>query len=448
MQVSVEKPSPTGRRTLLTIIQKIALGYMVTACFGLIATFFALNSLGQQTSQTNELINGDYHALMMATALRQDLLALDRLEKAEDVLSDVNLDSLRQHRRDGFLRNWEQLKQLPLSIPLPATLREAGDNFTAELEAHALKAAQPHANPDTLATTRQELLKQFDFFQKSREEIINASLAFLTDGSVRAYRLTLLLTLLGISIGVAVALSVILAIRRSTRDLIDATSRIANGDYNCGIDTRRNDEFGAISRAFVSMSNQLQHLEQIRLDANPLTHLPGNKAIDHEIEHRIGNGEAFAHIYIDIDNFKSFNDRYGYREGDKAIALVRDILKESLHEIGSRDHLLGHVGGDDYVVLTTPEDAESLSRLVISAFDQQAPLLYNNEDRATGFIVGIDRQGNEIRHPLMTLSVAVVTTDSLNQPSPAAISRECAKIKHHLKTLPGSNYLVDRREKR
>lgn len=438
-----------GRKTLLTIIQKIALGYLLTACFGLTATIYALSSLGSQTTHANELINGDYRALMLATTLRQDLLALDRLERAEDILTDINLESMHQRRRKDFLDNWQGLKALPLSQPLPHPMLDAGDNYTIQLEKILLAtAAQVKQGSKKLSPIRIELLKEFDLFLQSREVIIDDTLSALTVGSKRAFRITLLLTVFGISFGVAVALSVILAIHRSTRDLILATSRIANGDYDYQIDTRRNDEFGEIARAFVSMSSQLKNLEQLRLDANPLTHLPGNKAIEHEINLRLDIGESFAHIYIDIDNFKSFNDQYGYKEGDKAIALVRDILKNILTETESTDHLLGHIGGDDYVVLTSPENAEALAQKLIRDFDEQAPLLYSTEDRAAGFFIGRDRQDNEVHHPLMTLSVAIVTTGSLNQPSPAAISRECAKIKHHLKKLPGSNYLIDRREQR
>ncbi len=438
-----------GRKTLLTIIQKIALGYLLTACFGLVATIYALTSLGTQTKQANELINGDFRALMMATTLRQDLMALDRLEKAEDIITDTNLDSLHLRRREDFMAHWQAMKNLPLHQSLPQQMQTAGESYLKNLK-KILRTPNrlPGTIDRTLAPQRTELLKQLDLFMESREEIINTRLAGLTSGSTRAFRVTLLLTLFGIFLGVAVALSVILAIHRSTRALIDATNQISNGDYDCQIDTQRSDEFGELARAFVRMGGQLQHLEKIKLDANPLTHLPGNMAIDHEINLRIENGDSFAHSYIDIDNFKSFNDRYGYQEGDKAIALVRDILKEALSESASNDHLLGHIGGDDFVVLTSCDIVEDLAKRVISAFDEQAPLLYNIEDRAAGFVAGKDRQDNEIQHPLMTLSVSVVTTDSLSQPSPAAISRECAKIKHHLKMLPGSNYLIDRRDQR
>lgn len=434
-----------GRKTFLTIIQKIALGYLLTACFGLVATIYALTSLGAQTKQANELINGDYRALMVATTLRQDLMALDRLEKAETIFADINLDSMHQRRRENFQRHWQTIINLPLSQPLPQPMQTAGDSYIADLQK---LLPTTDSGEDRLVPQRTELLNQLDLFLKSRELIIDSSLTALTSGSTKAFRVTLLLTLFGISLGVAVALSVILAIHRSTRDLIHATSRISNGEYDYQINTRRCDEFGELARAFVSMGNQLQHLEKIKLDANPLTHLPGNMAIDHEINQRIESGESFAHCYIDIDNFKSFNDRYGYQEGDKAIALVRDILKHALSEVGSSGHLLGHIGGDDFIVLAAAEIAEDLAKRVISAFDEQAPLLYNIEDRAAGFVAGKDRQDNEIQHPLMTLSMAIVTTGSLSQPSPAAISRECAKIKHHLKMLPGSNYLIDRREQR
>jgi diguanylate cyclase (GGDEF)-like protein len=203
-----------------------------------------------------------------------------------------------------------------------------------------------------------------------------------------------------------------------------------------------------LAREFADMGQKLRDLQNLHLDANPLTRLPGNLTIERELNGRIAEGRPFAHIYIDLDYFKAYNDRYGYHSGSNIIARVGVLIQEVVKVLGNEGDLIGHIGGDDYVILSTPEKAQAIAADLLQRFDAIVPEFYTEEDRQAGFFMEKDRYGVERRFPLLSMSIAIVCTDNLRNPTAEAIGRECAKMKEHLKKLPGSNFLLDRREKR
>ena len=194
------------------------------------------------------------------------------------------------------------------------------------------------------------------------------------------------------------------------------------------------------------MARKLMELEKLSLDANPLTRLPGNLAIDRELEQRIKQKRPFAHLYIDLDNFKAYSDHYGYKVGSDAINMVGKLLREVVEGHDSKDDLVGHIGGDDYVVLTNPDRAEELAKAIISNFDSHVPELYQDDDLRAGFVVGTDRHGIKRSFPLLTISIAITLSENMEHPFLLSISQNSARMKEHLKKLKNSNYLIDRRK--
>jgi GGDEF domain-containing protein len=168
--------------------------------------------------------------------------------------------------------------------------------------------------------------------------------------------------------------------------------------------------------------------------------------IDRELEQRIAQNLPFAHLYIDLDNFKAYGDHYGYKTGSDAINLVGNLIQEVVERHGGEDDLVGHIGGDDYVVLTEPDRAEEIAKAIISTFDRHVPELYNEKDLKEGFILGTDRYGIKRTFPLLTMSIAITLSENLEHPSLLTISHNCARMKSHLKQLKNSNYLIDRRK--
>lgn len=181
------------------------------------------------------------------------------------------------------------------------------------------------------------------------------------------------------------------------------------------------------------------------LQSSPLTNLPGNHAIHQVLTTRLNNQEPLAVIYFDLSNFKSYNDMYGWLAGDAIIKRLGSIIVHAALQSNDADVFIGHVGGDDFVVLTRPEFAENLARHALDGFDQIIPEYYAPADRARGFIETVDRQGEQRRVPLMSLGAAVVSNQQRNLEDAVQIARIAAEIKRYLKTLPGSQVVFDRR---
>ncbi|MFC2140632.1 response regulator [Candidatus Auribacterota bacterium] len=185
------------------------------------------------------------------------------------------------------------------------------------------------------------------------------------------------------------------------------------------------------------------------LDANPLTRLPGNLAIKKTISKKLQNNEKFATCLLDLDNFKAFNDYYGYDQGDKAIGLTSLILMETIQKIKekniSKDFFVGHIGGDDFVVISPIEEVDFLCSTIIKNFDKQIKLLYDKKDLKKKCINSKDRLGVSQKFPLMTISIAVVSNENQTLSHVGQISQIGTEIKKYIKQFPNSNYLKDRR---
>lgn len=150
------------------------------------------------------------------------------------------------------------------------------------------------------------------------------------------------------------------------------------------------------------------HRASRELDASPLTKLPGNTSIIHKIQDLIDRKDDFALAYIDLDHFKSFNDKYGFSRGDEVLLMTARVIVNSIRGFMGASTFVGHVGGDDFVFIVPPDRAEQACQQVIDNFDSIVPHFYDNEDRLRGAIHSIDRQGQAQIFPLMAISIAVV----------------------------------------
>lgn len=181
-------------------------------------------------------------------------------------------------------------------------------------------------------------------------------------------------------------------------------------------------------------------------EANPLTRLPGNISILNEISRRINGGHLFAVCYEDLNNFKAYNDKYGFERGDTVIKELGRILIRATQEAGGPDDFIGHIGGDDLVVITTPEAAENISKKIIEYFDALVPSFYNEEDKKNGYIVAKDRQGVERKIPLMAVAIGIVTNEARKIENPVQVGEIGAELKHYAKKFEKSSYVKDKRK--
>jgi len=189
-------------------------------------------------------------------------------------------------------------------------------------------------------------------------------------------------------------------------------------------------------------------LRRTRIDqeANPLTRLPGNISISNEISRQIENKKPFAVCYTDLNNFKAYNDKYGVEYGDKVIKKTGDILIGAVRTLGNPVDFIGHVGGDDFVIVTTPDVAEKICLKIIDDFDAAAPSFYKKTDRENGFIVAKDRQGIERKMPIMTISIGIVTNELRELENPIQVAAIGTELNHYAKTFDKSYYAKDLRK--
>ncbi len=190
--------------------------------------------------------------------------------------------------------------------------------------------------------------------------------------------------------------------------------------------------------------NTLEWSHQQR-SASPLTGLPGNHSINTEIRRRLGEGQPFSLLQVDVDHFKAFNDYYGYGRGDEAIQLLARILSESVYRSGDPEGFVGHIGGDDFVVLSSCDAAESLGETILEWFNAAALDLYDEEDRARGQVEVLNRRHEVERFPLMSLTIALVNTDRVPVTHLAQLIDIAQELKAHGKGIPGSVMVGERR---
>lgn len=179
---------------------------------------------------------------------------------------------------------------------------------------------------------------------------------------------------------------------------------------------------------------------------NPLSGLPGNFKIYGYVDRMLAEDSKLAFLYLDLDNFKAYNDYYGFAHGDDVLLLLASIL-EQVVKGSNRENidLVGHIGGDDFVIVTAPEMAEAYCDAIIERFDERIPLLYHEEDRDRGFIELSDRRGNPQRYPIMTISIGAVTNEKRDFESHVELSEIAAEVKNRAKIEPGSACRWDRR---
>ncbi|MFQ5555319.1 MAG: response regulator [Acidimicrobiia bacterium] len=188
----------------------------------------------------------------------------------------------------------------------------------------------------------------------------------------------------------------------------------------------------------------LRRAQQMR-DLSPLTGLPGNFRITRELEHRVREGGNFAVVHADLDNFKSFNDHYGFMRGDSVIRYTASVLLEAAAESGDTEGFVGHVGGDDFVAVIDPDHVEQFCKATIRTFDDGVLEFYDTSDALRGFIEVTDRKGERHAFPISSISLGVATNLRRKITSEWEASAVASEMKEYAKRQSGSSYQIDRR---
>ncbi len=422
----------------LSVTQKIFFSVALTALLLTSGLGYSLWLQQQQLHQVEALVEETFAQHNALLELSQTLAAQSRLERQYSLTSESALLELQYHRRTQLQELSRTLadRQEELSaLPHYSDVVEEG----LVLQRDGRKEIWEDLLKRRIGPLRKHLEQQIENLRQELEQQIRESGTVLREQFRRNLGRAIGWSAISLLLGLGLMAQVILYIYRAMSELKAQTRHYAKGRFGRERRWRGNDEFVQLQTELQQMGAELEELQRQQLDANPLTHLPGNRAIQQEIEKRFSREEPFAHVYIDLDDFKAYNDRYGYQAGSAVIAETASVLRQSVELTGDPGTFIGHIGGDDYVAILTPGKAVKLARMVAEEFDRRAPWFYDEEDRKAGFISGQDRFGVERKFPIMTVSIAVALSDHLQSPTVEAISEECAAIKHQLKKKPGSN---------
>ena len=178
---------------------------------------------------------------------------------------------------------------------------------------------------------------------------------------------------------------------------------------------------------------------------SPLTGLPGNVQIHAELKKRITNNEEFSVLYLDLDNFKAYNDVYGFLKGDQIIEYTANVILKCIHENFSENYFVGHIGGDDFIAIVPTLNVDNICQLIIANFDEGVTRFFNEEDLEKGYIEVANRKGIIEQFALTAISIGAVIADKNRFVNILEIGEVGAQVKHVAKSIIGSSYAIDRR---
>ena len=437
----------------IALAQKLFLGYMIMVGLTLLVGGYALFQLNTLRGISEGMVNQDFPLAESVDNMEASLLAQNLYEKRFTVIRNPAVKSLFEDRGVEFREDLENYRK-----NLPDDLGEA--RMIEDL----------HRNYESYVKNKMDLLGRGeeqkavslsnDFIKRSFEDLIK-TLSGITQGlkqkqgekiletnqvGKKAFYVTIFLCFLSGVFGFGFATFLIYNLTSSIRKLKEATRFIGEGKFDrVSSIPQTKDEVGDLAESFQWMTNRLKTIGEVNLDANPLTRLPGNLVIEKVILTRLQGESRFAFCLVDLDNFKAFSDRYGYSRGSDVLKAVGNILVDTVKRLGHPNDFVGHIGGDDFVLVTDIESIAMLCEAVIDAFDEQITRFYDPDDVKKGFIISKDRKDIVQAFPIMTISIAVVTNKKKPLSSPAQIAEKAAQLKHYAKTFPKSLYVVDQR---
>jgi GGDEF domain-containing protein/CHASE3 domain sensor protein len=438
----------------LNIASKMLLGYMTLVALTVVVVAYALISLQRINSLNRGIVTVDIVIQEAADKMLDAVLAQDTFEKRYLILRSDAMRRLFAKRGDEF-RTWlSSLRALPERSGLPLDTLDAlhakyTGLFQQEMQwVRRERVARAQAiSGGEMKKVLEDLTDALRAMALVAKESQDRKMKQISEIGGRAFVTTAILCVFSIIFGAAVGLMVTHHIASSIGKLKVATGHVAEGNFGFDPKIETQDEIGSLSQAFIAMGRRLRKLEEMYLDASPLTRLPGGIAIENVLKKRLESGQPLAFCVLDIDNFKAFNDRYGYAHGSEVIKETARIIEGGVRLKGTSEDFIGHVGGDDFVVITTPARMRAVSTEIIDQFDRRIPEFYAPEDRARGYILGRTRQGVEMEFPIMSISVAIVTNEGRTLTNPLEASEIAAELKDYAKTLPGSVFVVDKRRK-
>src|SRR5512139_2210494 len=343
----------------LTLSVKLLLGFLSCGILTVFIAQIALSNLQRLNAINDRIIKRDILLEETANEMIDTLLAQERYGRRSLILKSSETEALFWKKSDEFKIFRRQISNLPDVSGLPlariATLHreynrlyqaefENGDDSSSAYEGHGLIQKKQEELLDLLQRITHDAKKGQN--EKSLETVSISHSVFWTISGLSAG---------GLLLGIIIALIITHDISSSIKQLEHSTRQVSEGKFDHLPRVRSQDELGDLSQAFQGMAQSLKSLEEKHLEANPLTYLPGSITIENVLNKRLKTETPTAFCQLDLSNFKAFNDRYGYARGNEVIQATANIVTEAVKTDGNEDDFVGHIGGDDFVVITSPE---------------------------------------------------------------------------------------------
>ncbi|MDH4231401.1 MAG: diguanylate cyclase [Nitrospirota bacterium] len=439
----------------LSIRQKIFLSYIVMILFTMVVAIYAISTLKELNGITTTILFNFTAANEKLTKMNDDVLAQDLHEKRYLMLRQFDAENLFWERSRDFKAHLTEIVRTgrydgSVTDAISASHEKYNAFFTKEVsliragrngEAEEISANELKASYNSVLSSLKDLnsrLKSQQDYQINRSNLL----------SEKSLMITTALSVFSLVFGILFAYLLTGHLNKAIIRLKEATDSIKSGDFDNFPEFQGADELADLALSFKQMSVRLKELGEMNLDANPLTKLPGNLAIEKELFTRLNDTESFSFCLIDLDNFKAFNDRYSYARGSDLIEWMARLLIRIKKEYGTEDDFLGHIGGDDFILICSPERVQKMCSRIIEEFDRGIIEHYDPEDAKKGFIISIDRNDKPAMFGIMTVSIAVVNTDRTLISEPKEVTQKVSELKQYAKSFAKSIYIMDRRRAR
>jgi diguanylate cyclase (GGDEF)-like protein len=435
----------------LNIANKLMLGFSSLLVLLVIISIYALMNLNRLNAINRSIVQTDLPVIHASEKMIDLILAQELYTRRYMVFRTSDTQKLFLFKKKVFERQLDRIKSVPekRNFPVEKLALLHKQYFSLLLEGtkstKAPSSSMSKEFEDKVKIHQEKFIAlikamaaeaQQDQLEKTGQTAAIGTLAFNAAKVLCAF---------GLILSIAAAMIITRNISGAIKKLKLATEMISKGEFSYKPDIRNKDELGDLAKAFVSMAGQLKFLQEMNLDTSPLTRLPGGTSIENEMKQRIRAKTQIGFCLMDIDNFKAYNDHYGYARGNDLIQATADIIRDAVAEHGSENDFIGHIGGDDFVVITVPDTYGNICKAVVENFDKTIPDYYESKDRKRGLINGEDRQGKKATFPLASISIAVVTNEKRKSLNHIQFGEAAAEMKERAKSESGSLFLLDQR---
>jgi diguanylate cyclase (GGDEF)-like protein len=442
----------TRRRYLrLNISKKLLLGFLPLVILTVLMAAYALASFGRLNAINKSIVQRDIPLLLATDKMISSVYSQELHGDRYMILKSIQNMRLYEAESQEFKNQMGIISRLPGGgrdvIDRLSTLHDEYDSiFRDWFRSKDRPDSGQNVSPKQIGEKQNELIGLIrDLSAQTSSELNEKTRTASVMGSMSS-RIYLVFCIFSLLIGLGAALAITRNIAGAVIRLKNATREISKGKFDYVPDIRNQDELGELSHAFSEMGGRLKRLEEMLLDTSPLTHLPGGIAIENVLKKRIDSGGLFAFCLVDLDNFKAYNDTYGYARGNQVIKHAALVVEEAVKTLGAEGTFFGHIGGDDFAIICSVDDYAKICEFIIDKFDRTIRQFYDPEDLESGFIIRKTRKGVEEKFPIMTVSIGVVTNQKRPLKHVVQVGEIAAEAKDFAKSKTGSVYYVDQRE--